>query len=62
MYAYDFGNTTTSRFSLSVWYNNTNDLNTTQGPPDAQRVNQARPPHPAPSACCRAFSQHQTKC
>ena len=40
VYAYDFGNTTASRFNLSVWYNNTNDLNTTQAAPDAQRVNQ----------------------
>ena len=43
MYAFDFGNTTISRFSLSVWYNNTNDLNTTQGPPLAQRINQVTP-------------------
>jgi hypothetical protein len=40
VYAYDFGNTTRGGFSLSMWYNNTNDLNTTQGPPLAQRVNQ----------------------
>ena len=59
VYAYDFGNTTMSRFDLSLWYNNTNDLNTTQGPPDAQRVNQASPP------CCAVtvrakFVDHST--
>lgn len=40
MYAFDFGNSTPSAFSLGLWFNNTNALNNTSAqPPDIQRVN-----------------------
>jgi hypothetical protein len=40
MHAYDFGNTTADQFSLVMWYNDTNQLNATNGPPSVQRLNQ----------------------
>lgn len=44
MYAFDFGNSTPSAFSLGLYYNDTNALNNTnQMPPVAQRVNAVSP-------------------
>ncbi len=42
MHAYDFGNTTSDQFSLTYYYNDTNQLNATNGPPYVQRMNQVR--------------------
>ena len=38
--AYDFGNTTRDQLGLHLWYNDTNSLNATGGPPHIQRLNQ----------------------
>jgi len=40
VHAYDFGNTTRGQLGLVLWYNDTNALNATGGPPNIQRLNQ----------------------
>ena len=52
MYAFDFGNSTPSAFSLGLYYNDTNALNNTnQMPPVAQRVNAVR--------LCSSYPQYE---
>ena len=39
MYGFNFQNTTRSYFSLDLHYNNTNAVNSSNGPPYATRLN-----------------------